>query len=343
MVLIILPALRSGGTEWQLLDLLENSTSADSIILWIYDRDYEDKIFFRYSKIKNLNIIFGKSFSNFIFIIKSRPRVIISYAINYYIPEIIVKIISKAALITERRNSYHWFKVEKRKSIQEYLRNWMTDVIICNSSEVQRLVIQVERNVSSKTTVIYNSVFITNQISDTIIPVFNYVVTATNIKKGKGVERVFRAFISSSIRNKEHVFNVFGRLDDPSVFGDFDKDHVGLFYKGLQGKDKIYRYGSILVHLSESEGFPNAVLEALAAGMLVIISDIPVHREIFSGHAEFVSSNECASLYIDKLIDMASSSKENYINLCQANIKFAENFSQAGRADKYWKLINELA
>ena len=185
--------------------------------------------------------------------------------------------------------------------------------------------------------------FITNQISDTIIPVFNYVVTATNIKKGKGVERVFRAFISSSIRNKEHVFNVFGRLDDPSVFGDFDKDHVGLFYKGLQGKDKIYRYGSILVHLSESEGFPNAVLEALAAGMLVIISDIPVHREIFSGHAEFVSSNECASLYIDKLIDMASSSKENYINLCQANIKFAENFSQAGRADKYWKLINELA
>lgn len=343
MVLIILPALRSGGTEWQLLELLRNSTSSDPILLWIYDSNYEEDMFFRYEKIKNVRILFGKSFGTYISIMKSQPHVIISYAINYYVPEIIVKIVSKATLITERRNLYHWLKTEKRKTIQEFVRNWITDVIICNSYEVQRIVIKCERYISSKTTVIYNSVSMPSCATERILPVISHIVTAANIKKGKGIERVMTAFIGSSSRYRDSVFSIYGRLDDPSVFGDFDVGHVDSFYKGLASKDEIYSFGSILVHLSESEGFPNAVLEALAAGMQVIISDIPVHRELFSGRAEFVAPDECASFYIDKLIERRFLSQEKYINVCRANMTFAENFSHSNRSIKYWKLIHDLA
>lgn len=51
------------------------------------------------------------------------------------------------------------------------------------------------------------------------------------------------------------------------------------------GLNQIYEAHDILVHCSESEGRPNAVLEALRAGLAVVLSDIPVHRELLQASA----------------------------------------------------------
>ena len=37
MVLIILPSLRSGGTEWQVLSLIREMVSRVNVVLWVYD------------------------------------------------------------------------------------------------------------------------------------------------------------------------------------------------------------------------------------------------------------------------------------------------------------------
>jgi glycosyltransferase involved in cell wall biosynthesis len=55
---------------------------------------------------------------------------------------------------------------------------------------------------------------------------------------------------------------------------------------GLVQRDDVYRYaaqGDVCVSASRGEGLPVAVLETMACGRPVILSDIPPHREIVAG------------------------------------------------------------
>jgi glycosyltransferase involved in cell wall biosynthesis len=61
-------------------------------------------------------------------------------------------------------------------------------------------------------------------------------------------------------------------------------------FTGLVDRDDVYRYVSradLCVSTSYGEGMPVAVLEAMACGCPVVLSDIPPHREI-AGETEFI-------------------------------------------------------
>jgi len=57
----------------------------------------------------------------------------------------------------------------------------------------------------------------------------------------------------------------------------------------------LYRNCAAVVHPSLMEGFSRPALEAIALGRPVILSDIPVHREIFDGVAIFVTPGDRVS------------------------------------------------
>jgi glycosyltransferase involved in cell wall biosynthesis len=73
-------------------------------------------------------------------------------------------------------------------------------------------------------------------------------------------------------------------------------------FLGFQDASTVWclmKHCGVLASISKFEGFPNVVLEGMAAGSPLIVSDIAAHREFLSEeHAEFVSSqsiNEVAN------------------------------------------------
>ncbi len=70
---------------------------------------------------------------------------------------------------------------------------------------------------------------------------------------------------------------------------------------GLMPRDDVYRLlGSVdaFISVSKGEGLPLAVLEAMTAGLPVVLSDIAPHREIVAGRdvAEIVPVGDVAAV-----------------------------------------------
>lgn len=114
------------------------------------------------------------------------------------------------------------------------------------------------------------------------------LVTAARLEPVKRMEDTIAAFATADIDDGELV-----------VIGDGSQRH-GLEalaetsapgqvrFTGLVAREEVYAAmvaSDCYVSTSSSEGMPVAVLEAMAAGLLLVLSDIPPHREIADGLA----------------------------------------------------------
>lgn len=98
---------------------------------------------------------------------------------------------------------------------------------------------------------------------------------------------LLEAFDQSRTPNCTLVFVGEGNLRSPLMK---KIDQIGLAAQvkttGLIGRDEVFAYlatTDLFVSTSRGEGLPVAVLEAMACGCPVILSDIPPHREIAKG------------------------------------------------------------
>ena len=109
------------------------------------------------------------------------------------------------------------------------------------------------------------------------------------------------------------------------------------FLGQIPGPEDALAEASCFINPSESEGFPNAVLEALACGVPVLLSDIPVHREIATaiGMQDFLFAVGDASELAGKMnqfLRLDARSKEMLAARCR---KYAAPFTPAVRDAAY--------
>jgi glycosyltransferase involved in cell wall biosynthesis len=114
-----------------------------------------------------------------------------------------------------------------------------------------------------------------------------FMIATVGLIKIKNPFIVFEAFRRCSDRDSKLVFMGEGNLR-PLLAQEVERSGLQNQVKttGMIPRDSVFEYfaeADVFVSASWGEGLPVAVLEAMAAGLPVILSDIPPHREVAEG------------------------------------------------------------
>jgi glycosyltransferase involved in cell wall biosynthesis len=108
--------------------------------------------------------------------------------------------------------------------------------------------------------------------------------------------------------------------------------------------EKYLGKASCFINPSESEGMPNAVLEACSWGVPVILSDIPAHRQIARavGMENFLFPVGDSSLLSQKILELFGLPEEEFSALRKKCATFGQAFSVDDRDLRYISLYRNL-
>lgn len=164
---------------------------------------------------------------------------------------------------------------------------------ICCSNSLQR---KYEQKLNRKMNVIQNGVDINRFLFDDKRRIY--------LRKKFGIPENTFIFVSSgSLNNRKDpmtIIHAFQQLADKDtklyILGDGPMKEACEVYRSnsilLEGNvdcvEDYLLFADAFVSASLSEGLPNSVLEAGAAGLPMILSDIPQHREIWCDEMEYV-------------------------------------------------------
>ena len=103
---------------------------------------------------------------------------------------------------------------------------------------------------------------------------------------------------------------------------------------------RYYEAADVFISASSSEGFPNAVIEALAFGLPLVLSDIPCHREIID------KDNTIGNIYplgdsqkfCESLGNVETSDRTRYL----ARRLVESEYSAKTMAERYLKIYRDL-
>jgi len=118
---------------------------------------------------------------------------------------------------------------------------------------------------------------------------FPYLLFIGNIKKNKGLDILLQAYDQASDRGLIHKLVIVGNYEklkttDPGIINRIENQNGNVIFTEKITNEQLYNtiaYATLLVQPSIYEGFGLPPLEALYLGCKVLLSDIPVFREIY--------------------------------------------------------------
>jgi glycosyltransferase involved in cell wall biosynthesis len=120
-----------------------------------------------------------------------------------------------------------------------------------------------------------------------------YVLAVTRLVKHKGVHYLIKAWQAAQRQSPLLLHPYKLVIVGDSAFTDeyvnklktLAKSDSSIIFTGWQNGEALnalYANTRLLVHPSENEGLPLTILQAMAAGRAVLVSDIPEHQEVIS-------------------------------------------------------------
>jgi GalNAc-alpha-(1->4)-GalNAc-alpha-(1->3)-diNAcBac-PP-undecaprenol alpha-1,4-N-acetyl-D-galactosaminyltransferase len=300
-IAFLIPSLSSGGAERVVVSLANKFANKFEVFLivlnetkTVYDVDKEVNLIYLQEKYSPSNSLIKAITSNVIFvkkIVKTARKNQIDILIGFTTSVNILSIISsrflkRPNLISERNNP----EVYVPNIFWRILRNFcypFTNGLIVQTDVIKGFYQKIIQESKIK--------IIPNPIDEIILSVRkdysereNVILTVGRLDANKNQRLLIEAFANLNVVNWKLVIVGDGILREEyikltSSLGISDKvDFVG----NISNVSDYYNKAKIFVFTSQSEGFPNALLEAMSFGLPCISTDCP------SGPSEIIKNNE---------------------------------------------------
>ena len=158
----------------------------------------------------------------------------------------------------------------------------------------------------------------------------------------KNQQECIEGFLKSK-SNSNSVLLLLGDGKERKALYSKYKDYPQIIFAGQVDNIQNYLSASdIYISSSKSEGLPNGVLEAMACGLPLLLSDIPQHMEIFSINASIGYSYQLGNIKdLSNKIDLILNS--NLIEMGESSYKtLQENLTAEIMSKNYQKLYKQL-
>ena len=312
----------------------------------------EDVVFFELDKKKHSFLRVYKKISDFV---KNKHiNMIHTFFIDSIFIASLIKLFNPAIfLITSRRDLGYWYSSTNRVFL--YFSNIITDKIVANSFSVRENVILKEKAKPSKVNVIYNGVDIFHYspvtmdrgvinslhgqlgiISGEII--FGFIANLRPVKRPLDFIQALIA-LNKTFTSWKAVVLGDGALKNDMQRMIIENNLTGkVFLQGsVENVTDYYRIIDIGVICSTSEGFPNSVLEMIAAGIPVIGSDVGGTAEIInSAGGKLVAVGDIKGL--SQAMRRLAFDEEQYDAIRTKYKLYIKQFQWDGVMDQYKKL-----
>ncbi|PYP93178.1 MAG: hypothetical protein DMG65_01520 [Candidatus Angelobacter sp. Gp1-AA117] len=206
----------------------------------------------------------------------------------------VAKLLTSARLISSRRDMGILRSTKHRLAYR--LLSWMPDKVLTVSGQVRHFCIATDHIKPAKVMTIYNGVELpprpdTWQNAETrrllnIPEDAQVVVTVANIRRVKGIDVLLRAAERISRTNKKAVFVIVGGILEQDYFAELQglaetlNISTNIRFAGRhQSATPFLQMSNVFALPSRSEGFSNALLEAMAAELPCVATDVGGNSE----------------------------------------------------------------
>lgn len=169
------------------------------------------------------------------------------------------------------------------------------------------------------------------------LPKEKIIITAGSLDPRKNLDTIINGFIEANLSDWKLII-VGGKN---ASFSNVDLvNHSNIEWTGYLERTKLielYNRAVIYISASRYEGFGIPVLEAMKAGCRIMLSDIPVYRELYTDQVYYFETdnkNEIANLL---------RTFQNTTPLATNHITTLEKYSYNHSSDTFVKLIQELS
>jgi glycosyltransferase involved in cell wall biosynthesis len=223
---------------------------------------------------------------------------------------LVVKALSRAKLIWSRRDM-GILRGRKHQIAYRLLAN-LPDMVFAVSEQVRLHCIEVDRISADRVMTIYNGLDVPEELQPNLPPKPGHfrIITVGNIRRVKGHDLFIRAAAVVLQRFADASFSIVGEVLEPDYFDELQGlvEQLKLserfhFAGGVANPREYLRSADLFVLPSRSEGFSNAIIEAMAASLPVVATEVGGNAEaVQDGLTGFITPPEDPGALADAMI-----------------------------------------